>query len=230
MELSAVILAGGESRRMGRDKAWLHFDGKPLMKLAVEKARQLGIKEVFISGRAGEDYSALECPVLFDLEPGFGPIGGIERGLHECRSSLLLVLAVDLPRMSPTFLGRMCDVCDRLTGAVPKLNGQLEPLAAIYPKRCHAFAFAALTKSQHSARDFASACLHERAVKVCSVTRGETLNFSNWNRPGDLADAGSPALSRITMMRSTEPMGNPSPTSQSPASDETGKQPGGDQA
>jgi molybdopterin-guanine dinucleotide biosynthesis protein A len=194
MELSAVILAGGESRRMGRDKAWLHFDGKPLVKLAVEKVRQLGIKEVFISGRAGEDYSALECPVLFDLKPGFGPVGGIERGLHECRSPLLLVLAVDLPHMSLTFLKRMRNACDRLTGAVPKLKGQLEPLAGIYPKRCLALAFAAIAKSQHSARDFASACLRERAVRACSVSRGEASVFLNWNRPGDLANTGASEL------------------------------------
>lgn len=191
MELSAVILAGGESRRMGRDKAWLEFDGKPLVKLAVEKARQLGIKEVFISRRTGEGYSGLNCPVLFDLEPGFGPIGGIERGLHECRSPLLLVLAVDLPRMTLAFLNRMRKACDRLTGAVPKLNGRLEPLAAIFPKRCHAFASAAIVKSQHSARDFASACLRERAVRACSVTSGEASGFLNWNRPSDLADAGA---------------------------------------
>lgn len=193
MELSAVILAGGESRRMGRDKAWMEFGGKALVELAVEKARQLGIKEIFISGRAGADYSALKCPVLFDLEPGFGPTGGIERGLHECSSPLLLVLAVDHPRMSLKLLRRMGKICDRLTGVVPKLNGQFEPLAAIYPKRCHTFAFAALAKSQPAARDFASACLRERAVRVYSVASHEASEFLNWNRPGDLADAGSPA-------------------------------------
>lgn len=226
MKLSAVILAGGKSKRMGQDKAWMEFGGKPLLELAVAKVRQLGIKEVFISGRAGEDYSALKCPVLFDLEPGFGPIGGIERGLHECSSPLLLVLAVDLPQMSLTFLSRMYEACDRLTGAVPKLNGQLEPLAAIYPKRCLPLAFAVIAKSQYSARGFATACLRERTVKVCPVTRSEASTFLNWNRPGDLADAGSPALNRITMCRPTEPMSDRSPAGQPPVPDEAGKQTG----
>ena len=194
MELSAIILAGGQSKRMGRDKAWLPFDGKSLVELAVEKARQLGIQEVFISGRAGEDYSALKCPVLFDLEPGFGPVGGIERGLNECSSPLLLVLAVDLPRMSLLLLRRIREHCEQLTGTVPKLNGQLEPLAAIYPKRCHQFAAAAIAKAQHSARNFASACLQDGAVRVCSLTSNEAPNFLNWNRPGDLAGAETCAL------------------------------------
>jgi len=186
MDISAVILVGGESRRMGRDKAWMELDGQPLVALLVEKVRALGVTEIFISGRADRDYSALPCPVLFDLEPGFGPLGGIERGLHACGSPLLLVLAVDLPRMTSAFLQKLASRCDRLTGVVPKLAGELEPLAAIYPKRCHAFASAALTKSRRSARDFATACLVERAVRLVSVSEAEAGCFSNWNCPSDL--------------------------------------------
>lgn len=186
MNLSAVILAGGESKRMGRDKAWVALDGKPLLALAVEKVRELRVDQIFISGRLGEDYSALNCPVLLDLEPGFGPLGGIERALHECTSPLLLVLAVDLPKMTSSLLQKLVARSDRLTGTVPKLNDKLEPLAAIYPRRCHAFAFAAITNSRRTARDFAEACLRERAVRILPVTKTEAGCFSNCNSPGDL--------------------------------------------
>ncbi len=189
METSAVILAGGESKRMGRDKAWLKLDGKPLIQLAVEKARALGIREILLSGRVSEDYSTLGCPVLFDLEPGFGPLGGIERGLHHCTSPRLLVLAVDLPQMSAGFLKSLLKSCDRLTGIVPLLNGQLEPLAAVYPKRCHAFAFAAIARAQYSVRDFAAACQRERAVRTFPVSRRHSDCFANWNRPADMVAA-----------------------------------------
>lgn len=107
MRLSAVILAGGQSSRMGCDKAWVEFEGRPLIALAVEKVRDLRVNEIFISGREGVDYGALNCPVLLDLEPGFGPLGGIERALRDCASPLLLVLAVDLPRMTARFLGNL---------------------------------------------------------------------------------------------------------------------------
>ena len=53
--LSAVVLAGGESKRMGRDKAWVECNGQPLLALAVSKVRARGIHEIFIFGRAGED-------------------------------------------------------------------------------------------------------------------------------------------------------------------------------
>jgi molybdenum cofactor guanylyltransferase len=195
LEFSAVILAGGASRRMGRDKAWLELDGQPLIALAVEKVRQLGVGEVFISGRAGEDYSALKCPVQHDLAPGCGPLGGIERALHACSSPLLLVLAVDLPRMTAGCLQKLCARCDRLTGIVPKLNGGLEPLAAIYPKRCHVIASDFMARSRHVVREFAEACLAERAVRTFHVPRTAAGCFSNWNSPADIPPA-SPARRR----------------------------------
>jgi molybdopterin-guanine dinucleotide biosynthesis protein A len=183
---SAVILAGGASTRMGRDKAWLELDGQPLIAHAVAKVRQLRIADVFISGVATADYSELKCPVLHDLEPGFGPLGGIERALHVCRTPLLLVLAVDLPGMTASFLRKLLARCDRLTGMVPKVGRGHEPLAAVYPKRCHAIAFEFIAKSRHGARDFASACLREGAVRSFPVARADAVCFANWNSPADL--------------------------------------------
>jgi molybdopterin-guanine dinucleotide biosynthesis protein A len=191
MNLSAVILAGGASRRMGRDKAWVSLEGKPLIAHAVEKVRQLGVEEFFVSGRAGEDYSVLKCPVLYDLEPGFGPVGGIERALQVTSSPLLLVLAVDLPHMTTAFLRKLAAHCNHLTGAVPVLDRGLEPLAAIYPRRCHAIASDFIAKSRLSARDFAAACLRERAVQKFAVTRADMDCFTNWNRPADVPQAGT---------------------------------------
>lgn len=186
MKFSAVILAGGKSTRMGRDKAWVEHDGKPLVQLAVEKVRELGVAQIFISGRPDKDYSRLKCRVLFDLEPGFGPMGGIERGLHECVSPLLLVLAVDLPRMTTAFLRKLSARCDPLTGVVPTLRGELEPLAAIYPKRCHAIAFDFIARSRYAARNFAEACLREQAVRKHPVGQADAGCFGNWNRPEDV--------------------------------------------
>ncbi len=190
MNFSAVILAGGESRRMGRDKAWLEFEGQPLIARSLAVAWELGATEVFISGRVGEDYSALNCPVLFDLEPGFGPLGGIERGLHATTSPLLLVLAVDLPQMTADFLRKLLAKCDSLTGAMAKLDGRFEPLVAIYPKRCHAIAFDFVIHSRHAARDFAEACVREHAVRTLTVTPSDAGCLANWNSPADASPPG----------------------------------------
>lgn len=186
MKLSAIILAGGQSQRMGRDKAWVEYDGCPLIRLALDKIRQLGVTEVFISGRAEGDYSALGCPVLLDPQPGLGPLGGIERGLHHCASPLLLVLAVDLPHMTSGFLRTLVSRCSAAIGVVPQLRDQLEPLAAVYPKRCHGFAFQRILHGSRAAHDFASDCLREQAVKRWQVPASDAPCFENWNRPEDM--------------------------------------------
>jgi molybdopterin-guanine dinucleotide biosynthesis protein A len=186
MNLNAVILAGGESRRMGQDKAWLETGGQPLIRRALLTLRDSGIPEVLISGRAGADYSTLRCPVLFDLEPGCGPLGGIERALATATAPLVLVLAVDLPGITAAFLRKLAAHCDPLTGAVPKLKGELEPLAAIYPKRCHFVVRDCLLKCRRAARDFADACLRERAVRTLAVSGADAMCFHNCNSPADL--------------------------------------------
>ena len=186
MNVSAVILAGGESRRMGQDKAWVEAGGQSLLARAFSTIRDSGIEEISISGRPGTDYSELHCPVLLDREPGCGPVAGIERALEETSAPLLLVLAVDLPNMTTTLLRRLAAHCDALTGAVPKLKGQLEPLAAIYPRRCRFIALDCLLKRRLAARDFAEACLRERAVKTLAVSGVDVACFDNWNTPADV--------------------------------------------
>ncbi|MCL4790411.1 MAG: NTP transferase domain-containing protein [Verrucomicrobia bacterium] len=80
MNFSAVILAGGKSSRMGRDKAWLPLDGQPLLARQIELVRELTPKEIFISGLADTDYTSLGCPVLTDEFADAGPLAGIAAG------------------------------------------------------------------------------------------------------------------------------------------------------
>lgn len=134
MNFSAVILAGGKSSRMGCDKAALEIDGQTLLARQITLVRELGTTEVFISGRSEADYSAFGCRVLVDQVSGSGPLGGVERALIEMTSPLLLVLAVDLPEMSADLLRRLAAGATDAFGAIPKLAGGIEPLAAFYPK------------------------------------------------------------------------------------------------
>jgi molybdopterin-guanine dinucleotide biosynthesis protein A len=183
MNLDAVILAGGESSRMGRDKACLELDGQPLIIRALHTLREVDFCEIFISGRVGGDYSKLGCPVLIDRDVPSGPLAGIERALDATEAPLLLVLAVDLPRMTSGFLRKLVKACDQVTGVIPKVRGQLEPLAAIYPKRCHFIVRDCLLKCRLAARDFAEACRRERTVRTVSVPGDELCCFENWNTP-----------------------------------------------
>jgi molybdopterin-guanine dinucleotide biosynthesis protein A len=134
MKFSAVILAGGKSSRMGRDKAWLEIEGRSLLARQIQLVREAGAAEVFISGRANSDYSNFDCRVLHDRIVDAGPLGGIESALAASSSSLLLALAVDMPKMQVQLLSRFVSRCGERVGVIPRVNGKIEPLAAFYPK------------------------------------------------------------------------------------------------
>lgn len=137
LPFSAVLLAGGKSTRMGFDKAGLIIDGQPLWRRQLATLSALEPQALFISGRPDGPYIGSDVPVIFDAEPGLGPIGGLAAALHHTQHSYLLVLAVDLPGMTPDFLRRLVYIASgQKTGAAPYIDGRFEPLAAVYPKEC----------------------------------------------------------------------------------------------
>lgn len=172
---------------MGRDKAWVEYQGKPLLSAALEKLRSLAISEVFVSGRPDADYRGIECRVLLDSEFGIGPMAGIERALWVSRNDLVLVLPVDLPKMTAAFLMKLIGACDRLTGAVAVSHARVEPLVAVYPKRCHEYARMNVARGNYAVSCFVEACRHERAVRCFRVSKQDAACFHNCNTPQDLA-------------------------------------------
>jgi molybdopterin-guanine dinucleotide biosynthesis protein A len=207
MRFSAVILAGGKSSRMGRDKAWLEVDGKSLLGRQIQLVRAIGAHEVFISGRTEVDYAGFDCPVLRDRLVDVGPLGGIERALTEASAPLVLVLAVDMPRMTPQFLRELLLRSDDGVGVIPRVNGEIEPLAAFYQKisvnliteiilaskikgsgdeSLHA------GKKSAGARAFAEKCVERGLAKFVEVGEAERKFFTNWNSPEDVKQENQP--------------------------------------
>lgn len=128
MMLSAIILAGGFSSRMGQPKAALRLNGKTLLEHQVEKLSALGIEEILVAG--WED-----CPpgtvYVQDVYPHRGPLSGIHAGLCEIKGESALVLPVDMPLVPPETLGQLIE-----NHAAPitvlSHGGFLEPLVGIY--------------------------------------------------------------------------------------------------
>lgn len=186
MNFSAVILAGGQSRRMGCDKAWLPLDGQPLLARQIALVRELAPADIFISGRADTDYSSLGCPVLTDEFTDAGPLAGIAAGLAAASAPLVLVLAVDMPDMTSAALRRLLERCAAGVGVVPRVHHRVEPLAAIYPKAAAPLAVDLLQRQLRAARTFAEQCSHASLVAVHDVEATDWKCFANWNSPTDL--------------------------------------------
>jgi len=186
MNFSAVILAGGKSSRMGRDKAFLEFGGQTMLARQIKLARETGAEEVFISGRTDADYSGFGCRVLHDKFAAAGPLAGIERALTATTSPLLFVLAVDLPEMNAAFLQRLRADCAENVGIISRANEKIEPLAAFYPKAAQPLAEVLLRAEHNALTTFAGHCVRSRLARFVALTVGDARYFVNLNTASDL--------------------------------------------
>ncbi len=188
--ISGVVLAGGRSTRMGRDKALMAHpeSGLPLLAHQVATLRAAGCAEVLLSVRAGTDYAETvgsEVERVVDDGEG-GPLPGIEAALARARGGRILVLAVDLPRVGAEVLRALVGASAPGCGAVWRGARGWEPLCAVYPKA----ALAALAEARAAGR-LSLQALVERGVAEGWMREAEApaggVVFANWNTPGDAA-------------------------------------------
>jgi molybdopterin-guanine dinucleotide biosynthesis protein A len=191
VNLDAVILAGGKSSRMGRNKAGLEFEGETLLARQIKLARSAGAKRVFISGSAAADDTGHGF-VIADNFLNAGPLAGIESALKSSSEPLLLVLAVDMPMLRRNWLDTLLTYCTPHCGVVPRIAGQLEPLAAIYPRRSALLATALLTEAKQfcvGPRHFVAQCEREGFVQILDLPAEAAADFLSWNTPQDIPGA-----------------------------------------
>jgi molybdopterin-guanine dinucleotide biosynthesis protein A len=134
-QLAAFVLAGGKSSRMGRDKAALLLNGRTLLQHALATLREI-TSDVSILG-SPQTYGDQGAPVIADIIPDCGPLGGIHAALTQTRSDFNLIIAVDTPFLSVDFLKFLCARA-MASGAVvttPEIAGYTQPLCAVYSRR-----------------------------------------------------------------------------------------------
>jgi molybdopterin-guanine dinucleotide biosynthesis protein A len=131
--LTLVIQAGGESRRMGQDKALLPFLGQPLIQRVVQRVGALA-DEVLVTTHHPELYEFLNLPLLPDLIPGRGALGGLYTALKSASQPLVAIIACDMPFASPALFAVERDVllATKADIAIPHSGNGLEPFHAVY--------------------------------------------------------------------------------------------------
>jgi molybdopterin-guanine dinucleotide biosynthesis protein A len=137
MQTAGYVLAGGASSRMGRNKAFLTLDGRTLLEIAVTAVRDAAGSVTIIG--SPEVYGHLGFPVIPDRRTNAGPLAGIETALTHATAGWCLILACDMPRITPSALSRILDETQARPDAgciLPEsADGHLEPLCAAYHKR-----------------------------------------------------------------------------------------------
>ncbi|HEY1770866.1 MAG TPA: molybdenum cofactor guanylyltransferase [Chthoniobacterales bacterium] len=184
MRCSALLLAGGKSTRMGRDKAFLEIDGEPLWRRQLATLRALLPVELMIAASPRAEWNG--CDVIADEIPNAGPLGGLAAALRKCASPHLVVLAIDLPRLTTRFLKTLLADCDDRRGVVPRNADHFEPLAAIYPRSCAELARAALHRPDFSMQNFVRAAIEQNLLVSRQLAGDEAALFKNLNTLADL--------------------------------------------
>jgi len=133
MKISAVLLAGGESRRFGTDKAAFVLDGKPLWERQLDTLSAVQPHELLVSARKDPPWRPSEIGFVPDTPPSRGPISGLVAAFSAMSGSHLLALAIDLPFMTSDWVRSLVSLTEEGRGVLPIADGKEQPLAAIYP-------------------------------------------------------------------------------------------------
>jgi molybdopterin-guanine dinucleotide biosynthesis protein A len=188
--MSVAILAGGRATRFGgADKASLRMGGRRIIERQLEAIAATG-KDVRIVGGEAARYADLGVRVVPDLIAGAGPLGGLYTALTDARHAWVLVLACDLPFVTPALVERLeaaSRTGEQVDAVVPRSARGLEPLCAVYRSACAAAARACIERRELSMTAFL-ASLRVRELDADGPREDGTL-FENVNTPHDYARA-----------------------------------------
>lgn len=133
--MNAVILVGGKSRRMGSNKAFLKIGEKTFLEQQIELLGNV-FDEIMISANSVDEYKGYGLPVIQDIYPEKGPLGGIYTALVNSKTDYSFVTACDMPFIEKGLISYLGSLTEGYDVVVP-LNGEmLEPLHAFYSKNC----------------------------------------------------------------------------------------------
>jgi molybdopterin-guanine dinucleotide biosynthesis protein A len=186
MKISAVLLAGGESRRMGQDKATVLFRRKPLWQVQLDLLRALRPREIFVSARTDPSWRPSDCEFVADMAPSRGPLGGIAATLPRITTSHLFTLAIDMPFMTADYVSSLCGKIAPGIGAMPVIHGRAEPLAAVYPQEAAVDLAHALSGDDFSLQMVARRLMASGKLLQSSVAAEDEPLFRSLNEPADL--------------------------------------------
>ena len=130
----AVLLAGGKSRRMGRDKLSLPQNGTTVLKAAVERFSQK-FDKVYLSVNDASRYPDIDIPKIEDIFKNCGPMGGLHAALKAADADGVFLAASDLPFSSPDAALKMMELCQNHDICITSdSEGRFEPLFGYYSK------------------------------------------------------------------------------------------------
>jgi molybdopterin-guanine dinucleotide biosynthesis protein A len=193
-QLSAIVLAGGRSLRMGTDKAALRLGGRTMLARVVTELGR-SFDQVVVVGRAADAHPAPEISAPFvriirDSDSFEGPVQALRLGLTTVRSEVAFACACDLPFVNADLAVGLCVMAERRDAAIPMVHGRLQVLHAAYRKSCLPPLEAMIARGARRLQDLPPT-LDARIVSEAEVLGHDPklLSFFNVNTPEDYAQA-----------------------------------------
>ncbi len=182
----AAILAGGKSRRMRKNKALIEYQGMPLIERVAACASSV-TDEVIVCANDRSLYSFLGLPVAQDRFPNCGPLAGLHAAFLSTDREKVLLLACDLPDITPLLLSRLAAEIGDYDAIIPMTSDfGAHPLCAVYSRTCFSRVADNLCRGQFRMLDvFENTALHVRFLNVSEIGFQDYL-LRNLNTPEDL--------------------------------------------
>jgi molybdopterin-guanine dinucleotide biosynthesis protein A len=173
--VAGVLLAGGQSARMGTDKAFLRIGDRTLIETCVAALRRCFVRNLIIANRP-DAFVHLGLPVWQDDLPGLGPLGGILTGLRHAEAPSIFVVACDMPFLDPGLIRLMAGAMGGFDAVAAKVKGRFEPLHALYHRR-----ILPAVEARIASKDYSVFRLLE-SLRVRSFTEAELESVPGWQR------------------------------------------------
>lgn len=191
-DCTAVVMAGGESQRMGRDKASLLLDGQTLLQRVIAVVQPM-FPKVLVSVR--QQRPDIDLPQICDRYADAGPLAGLCAGLEESGSDWIFAVATDMPFVQPALIEQLAaqrDVRVGVHAVVPVVAGHPQPLAAFYSAACLEPIRALLASDGKRSLREALERLPVRYVNEADLLAADPglRSFFDLDTPQDLAKAG----------------------------------------
>lgn len=137
--VTAAILAGGKASRMGGvNKALLEIGGRSMIEREIEVLDSIFDETIIITNNP-EHYQSLDKPLFVDVIPGKGSLGGLYTGLIKAKNHYCFFVPCDMPFLNTKVIDYLLSSLDEHDIVIPRINGHLEPMHAIYSKKCIPF-------------------------------------------------------------------------------------------
>ncbi len=186
MKTTGIILAGGKNLRMGQNKAFLEVQGERI----IDRIKRIFIDlfdEVLLVTNSPRDYLDLNLRIVADLYRERGSLAGIFTGLFHASFSHAFVAACDMPFLNPALIAHLVELSPGYDIVIPRTEDGLQPLHAVYSRKCLPFMEDLLREGNLKILDF----FHR--VKKREVPTDEMIpfdpqlaSFLNLNTPEDL--------------------------------------------